>query len=516
MGHKALWWRAIVILGLFYIFTFRLSLNIPKAETVEHQFRVATVNAWNFEGDWKMRMMAICDLMERHQISIIGIQEIRISESFHQISITNSNAAPLSNQLEVLQKFLPSFPHHVFQASHTAKDYTEESHCELDYTFPGGYWMCTLRIGPTQTWYNVVNQLKYVDDASGPIESIIMGDYNTYYDFEYPMDLMTMGPHVKSKCDAIWSRMRWSGYSHNWQPLRDVWRTIRGEEPGLTFVVDKTVTPSLDSCRPDRILTNGMSFAETDVYLLGPHHDMIEDRKMSDHLLVVANFHWGGSAVGIPDYLNTGLFLVDKHKVRGVKAPKGQEDEADLSDLADWIEGCWLRMTESGSCEALSIPRSLDMISTSGPFQLMEPLRRRQRKSYEGENRFITPKPVIVFSQDSNDLFRRVERCSVKVVLADRDGTPLACQDLITGPQGVDAEMSLPFKRTPPMLIKISHQLEEHVVRLSFAIEYTVDGQMQRSTILSDCFVFARFRKRRRVSDPFRRRQNQIEIENMM
>lgn len=76
-----------------------------------------------------------------------------------------------------------------------------------------------------------------------------------------------------------------------------------------------------------------------------------------------------------------------------------QEDEANLSELVDWIEECWVRMTKAGSCEALSIPRSLDMISTTGPFQLMEPLRRRQRKSYEGENRFITPKPVIVFSQ---------------------------------------------------------------------------------------------------------------------
>lgn len=30
---------------------------------------------------------------------------------------------------------------------------------------------------------DVQQLMRYVDEASGPIESVIMGDYNTYYDF---------------------------------------------------------------------------------------------------------------------------------------------------------------------------------------------------------------------------------------------------------------------------------------------------------------------------------------------
>ncbi|PRP84824.1 hypothetical protein PROFUN_07478 [Planoprotostelium fungivorum] len=131
------------------------------------------------------------------------------------------------------------------------------------------------------------------------------------------------------------------------------------------------------------------------------------------------------------------------------------------------------------------------------PFRLMEPLRGRQRKSYDRETRFISPRPVVILSQDS-ELVGRIQNCVINVQLCDGEGSPLS-QEHISGPHGVEAVLSLTYFRTPPLALKISHLLEDQSATLSFDIECTMQGgQIIRANIMTDPFVFIRDRKPRR------------------
>ncbi|PRP85126.1 hypothetical protein PROFUN_07197 [Planoprotostelium fungivorum] len=127
-------------------------------------------------------------------------------------------------------------------------------------------------------------------------------------------------------------------------------------------------------------------------------------------------------------------------------------------------------------------------------FQLLEPLRTRQRKSYEGESRFLTPRPVIVLNP-SSPLNNRLKRCTVTVRLLDIHGSPLHCheQTHLYGPYGKETLLSIPHKRTPPISVKIAGKCDLRALRLGFTIEYeTDDGYCGRAHLTSNEVQLAR------------------------
>ncbi|PRP85105.1 hypothetical protein PROFUN_07176 [Planoprotostelium fungivorum] len=109
-------------------------------------------------------------------------------------------------------------------------------------------------------------------------------------------------------------------------------------------------------------------------------------------------------------------------------------------------------------------------------FYLLEPLRTRQRKSYDGESRFLSPKPVIVL-HPSSPLNNRLKRCNVSIRLLDTDGSPLQCheQTHLHGPHGKETLLSIPHSRTPPISVKIAGKCDLRALRLGFTVEYETD-----------------------------------------
>ncbi|PRP81886.1 glutaminase kidney isoform, mitochondrial-like isoform 1 [Planoprotostelium fungivorum] len=172
-----------------------------------------------------------------------------------------------------------------------------------------------------------------------------------------------------------------------------------------------------------------------------------------------------------------------------------------LQLVMEWIDELWAQecapVTMSSDSQEENYEAILEQLlpyEQQPDFQLLEPLRTRQRKSYEGESRFLTPRPVIAL-HPSSPLNNRLKRCTVSVRLLDIHGSPLHCheQTHLYGPYGKEALLSIPHGRTPPISVKIGGKCDLRALRLGFTIEYETDeGYCGRTHLTSNEVHLAR------------------------
>ncbi|PRP79317.1 hypothetical protein PROFUN_13011 [Planoprotostelium fungivorum] len=183
--------------------------------------------------------------------------------------------------------------------------------------------------------------------------------------------------------------------------------------------------------------------------------------------------------------------------------------------VLQWIDDMWTQEIEyQNRKDKSAVPASIDFEShESLGFYLLEPLKNKQRKSYENESRFLSPRPIIVIDS-SSPLYNNLKLCTVTVQLLTGDGTPLdhVDQERLIGPQGKQTVLSIAHSRTPPMAVKvdsfvsshrstsqISSKLELRSLSLGFTIEYeTCDGKKGRAYTTSNAFNLLRDRRRER------------------
>ncbi|PRP79484.1 hypothetical protein PROFUN_12852 [Planoprotostelium fungivorum] len=184
--------------------------------------------------------------------------------------------------------------------------------------------------------------------------------------------------------------------------------------------------------------------------------------------------------------------------------------------VMQWIDEMWAQESASVAFDvkeegSYTMNKELPAFCAEEDFQLLEPLRARQRKSYDGESRFLSPRPVIVVNPVSlqpslrskanclkaSPLANCLKTCSVAVRLLDADGSPLNLpeQAHLFGPNGKDTLLSVPHKRTPPISVKLSGKIGLRALRLGFTIDYeTEDGEMGQAHMTSNVFHLARER----------------------
>ncbi|PRP88176.1 hypothetical protein PROFUN_03999 [Planoprotostelium fungivorum] len=176
--------------------------------------------------------------------------------------------------------------------------------------------------------------------------------------------------------------------------------------------------------------------------------------------------------------------------------------DSGLEAVADWVEERW---QEELHCTRtlkefplrLSIPVHIP-VSLSHEFELLEPFRPLQRKSYDNENRFLSPKPVVQLKQTSK-LLGKITTCNITVLLLDERNSPLDQQEqaCMSRPCDDEAVITTPRLRTSPMMIRISHRLEATKIALCFIVDYELEhGGRLRCVITSNCFNFVRNRRR--------------------
>lgn len=115
---------------------------------------------------------------------------------------------------------------------------------------------------------------------------VLLGDLNTYPDYEWPLDALTLEPEilrtVGGPCAAE-APLVLEG-----PPFVDAWARARPLDAGATFPNPETM--NLDATRPDRILARGPGLRPRGAFVLGC--DLVEGTKghaPSDHRVLVVD-----------------------------------------------------------------------------------------------------------------------------------------------------------------------------------------------------------------------------------
>jgi len=237
----------------------------------------ATYNIWNVMFNWNVRKHRIAEMIQTRRPAVIGLQEVRESDG--------------TSQLEELQALVPEYKWAVVQWTTNAVDqeavkmgrkgietnnlFYREGLAILS-RWPITNWgtvnltvgehdqnvriLLTARVeGPLFPFTFAVTHMSYERKtqcqnaleirnhlAGLPKPTVLVGDTNTYNDFEDPiLHFSSDTPHL-SKCAPV-------GTPHPFadDALFDAWSTVHGTEPGFTF--SNMPAPGLES-RPDRIL----------------------------------------------------------------------------------------------------------------------------------------------------------------------------------------------------------------------------------------------------------------------
>ena len=115
---------------------------------------------------------------------------------------------------------------------------------------------------------------------------VLVGDLNTYPDYEWPLDALTLEPEilrlVGGPCAAD-APLVLEG-----PPFVDAWARTRPLDSGATFPNPETM--NLDAARPDRVLARGLGLRPRAAAVLGC--DLVDGAKghaPSDHRLLVVD-----------------------------------------------------------------------------------------------------------------------------------------------------------------------------------------------------------------------------------
>jgi len=136
--------------------------------------------------------------------------------------------------------------------------------------------------------FNFVNELEDQSIHNKKRATLLIGDFNTYYDYEYPIDLLTHKTQPnQDKCIPIWRSINFH-YEKTKKGIKfeDVWKLLNPNEKGYTFISNTT---GIDSCRPDRILYSSNSWlVPKDIFIVDT---VIKQFVISDHKALFAIFN---------------------------------------------------------------------------------------------------------------------------------------------------------------------------------------------------------------------------------
>ncbi|KAH3893227.1 uncharacterized protein LOC127859717 isoform X1 [Dreissena polymorpha] len=258
-----------------------LVISILNVLNVSSGLTVATYNIWNEMFNWEMRKTRIVEMIKDSQVDVIALQEVRGSERL-----------TTDNQLEELRTLLPreyKWSYYKMATNVTLlADMIDDprgqegigviSRCEIvDKTVTSLHpntqnpdknrrLAVSVRIRDAaglifdlvavhlsyyrqQQCENIADVLNFVNKRDMK-NVILLGDFNTYNDYEWPVRLVTDKLDHNNPCTRL-INSKWP--SMNKGLYKDAWISTNPEEKGLTF--SNMPTPGLES-RPDRIIVS--------------------------------------------------------------------------------------------------------------------------------------------------------------------------------------------------------------------------------------------------------------------
>ncbi|XP_033744975.1 uncharacterized protein LOC117330650 isoform X2 [Pecten maximus] len=315
-----------LLIGCFYV-----------NAVLSHDVTVATCNLWNVMFNWSVRKYRIAQMINDAKPDVVAFQEVR----FH--------ADRGGNQIMELQELLPDYKWRLFQEAN-------EVHKPKGAHWPGwekeGIGILSRRpitlfskhtlppvpgpdtnsrvlilakvfitphisvqVGALHLSYDrrqqcgntksVIELIRDQESSPEHLRSVILGDFNTYNDFDWPVKLFT-SPNQKTLSECHIQDIKFLGAKGK-APWSDVWEMVGHPSSGRTF--SNMPTPGYES-RPDRILATS-NFKTHGVHLLGngtfyktQYHQRIVMYRFST-LLHSSYLSWYG-VTGYPCYQDCG------------------------------------------------------------------------------------------------------------------------------------------------------------------------------------------------------------------
>jgi endonuclease/exonuclease/phosphatase family metal-dependent hydrolase len=270
----------------------------------------ATFNLWNINGNWNDRLVHLTGLIVALKPDILTLQEVRsvngiyqhllVQTSLHDASwsmpygryekVSDHDAKEGGEEgLAVLSRW-PIIKSHVIPlnsngsplriALHVEINVADTNQVQSDHddesSSSSSQSMTTLHVIDVHlSWADdeqcrqASRLLKYINtiESSLSIPVILMGDFNTYFDYEWPMDILTnplpLHQHLLSPCDSVIATMNNNQASepalkdgNTLAMMNDVWNMVYADMvsfPGYTFPTYNDHRLQ-EQCRPDRIL----------------------------------------------------------------------------------------------------------------------------------------------------------------------------------------------------------------------------------------------------------------------
>lgn len=323
----------IICLFFYFVHNQQKKTNVQQPLKDEFELRVATINIFNTNSQWKFRLEKLSQLLLNHEIDIVGVQEVRVSQKFgNQLDYLLNHMTP--NYKYVYRKAMNvKFPNEksgdeeglgiitkheilntsILQQPSRGKNWNDRLVMNSNIMLNNGYSVSFINthqgIDPVEQCRQMMGVSKFVDSSylETDIPQIFVGDFNTYFDFEYPVTILTesdysdikfkasKNPNCNTKCQFDKfnkCQIEISKFRRKYDAFKDVWQLLHPNENGFTF----TNYQDQDMSRPDRILFRSSTLCKLipiSAKVIGDEiigKDKTKPLFISDHRIVISTF----------------------------------------------------------------------------------------------------------------------------------------------------------------------------------------------------------------------------------
>ncbi|GAB5361189.1 hypothetical protein AAMO2058_000692200 [Amorphochlora amoebiformis] len=303
--------------------------NTPHCDNKEDVLNVASLNLWNLNPPWDQRRKKIVEFLRREKPDIVGFQEVKFVGHLHQAQQIVDDLKPeitynvvfcdvqpepvgRNEGMAIISKYKITTSGSVSLKGGSPRN-RKIFYAAIDIPFIGEvyFFVTHLTYEESKQCDQMMTILSYLDTFDPNKIQILVGDFNTYFDFEWPMDLAVrpinkFTHHRYNPCHNAAKSLQLS----KTPKFRDAWEDVfpdMSRFPGSTFPnFQDQRAAHLDPCRPDRILIRNNNHAKNlitcDTYLFGQEMFQWKGKdgagvmrtgmKISDHKGIMTQLVW--------------------------------------------------------------------------------------------------------------------------------------------------------------------------------------------------------------------------------
>jgi len=259
---------------------------------------VGSLNLWHLNPPWDLRRQKMVEFFKQTKPDIVGLQEVRfvgdvnqaqqlandIGDPKYNVAFCDVHPEPQQGKNEgiaIISRHEILSTGSMLLGGGSPRN-RKVFHAEIRVPGVGDviFFVTHLTYEESKQCHQMLRVLEYMDSVKPDAIQILVGDLNIYFDYEWPLDLLTRPInkftfHRYNPCasEAIQRSMQASKTAK----FRDAWEDVYKDLarfPGSTFPnFQDQRAAHLDPCRPDRILIRNNKISESvvtcDTYLFG-------------------------------------------------------------------------------------------------------------------------------------------------------------------------------------------------------------------------------------------------------